>query len=393
MVAAIGGVFGLISLLVGQMLILERIGGYAGLEVLWRSSDGSYWWNYPGVIIVQPWGILALPFLPTIAMALVSYGVGLGMSVAVLIGVRMVRLRRGALGRPTAMGSATGLTPAMIALVTLGACCSTTAAATAGIGVAAQTSGTSIDTLLQNNWYLNVFQLVILWVALIAQEQLLVAYGVFFDPDRAKASAALPARDPWAVAKGVVRLALLVGGITWSLSTVAMWATVPAASAGPGLWFHWIVQQQLPGLLAVAVALAPSGVARAFGRWSNRTLILVGRAALLIGGISLIAWMPPPVVAAGVVGWLNEVASSLGLSASAGAAPVSPIAGWGLAFHWGFQLLLLGAFAIAVAVRPAQVLGSIAPLRQGSPAPAAAPVSAAVDRAPSVGASAQPSEP
>ncbi|MCI4360766.1 MAG: hypothetical protein L3J91_03610, partial [Thermoplasmata archaeon] len=125
MVASIGSVFAFISLLVGQMLVLEQVGGEYFLEIIWRPASGAYWWNYPGVILVQPWGILALPFLPTVAMVLVAYGVGLGMSVAVLIGVRMFRSRRTALGRPVALGSATGLTPAMIALVTLGACCST----------------------------------------------------------------------------------------------------------------------------------------------------------------------------------------------------------------------------------------------------------------------------
>jgi hypothetical protein len=365
MVASIGVVFGFLSLLVGQMLVLERIGGAYGLVVLWNSSGGAYWWNYPGILWVQPWGILALPFLPTIAMALVAYGVGLGMSVAILIGVRMFRLRRGALGRPTALGSATGLTPAMIALVTLGACCSTTAAATAGIGVAAQTSGTTVDALLQNNWYLNVFQLVILWVALIAQEQLLIAYGIFFDPDRARAAVASgPAYDRLAVAKGLARLALLVGGVTWSLSTVASWAQVGAASAGAGLWFHWIVQQQAPALLAVAVALAPSGIAALFARHGARLGGQIVRAVLFVGGLSLIVWMPPSLVGADVVGWLNEVLGSLGAPSAVGAASAAPIAGWGLLFHWAFQLLLLGAFAAAVAIAPTRILGALAPAPQ-----------------------------
>ncbi|HXQ48995.1 MAG TPA: hypothetical protein VN842_04370 [Thermoplasmata archaeon] len=361
MVAGIGAVFGLISLLVGQMLVLERIGGFYGADVIWRSSSGAYWWNYPGVILIQPWGILALPFLPTIAMALVSYGVGLGMSVAILIGARMFRLRRAGLGRPTALGSATGLTPAMIALVTLGACCSTTAAATAGIGVAAQTSGTTIDTLLQNNWYLNVLQLVILWVALIAQEQLLLAYGIFFDPDRARAASAPLPKDRYAVVKGAARLALLIGGITWSLTTIAAWTQVSAASAGAGLWFHWIVQQQAPALLAVAVALAPAGVAAFVGRHFTRPEGWVLRGLLLVGGISLIAWVPPSFVSAGIVGWVNELLGTLGIGAALGAASAAPIAGWGLVFHWAFQLLMLGALSIGVAIAPTRVLGALAP--------------------------------
>jgi hypothetical protein len=368
LVGSIGAVFAFISLLVGQMLVLEQIGGFYGVEVIWRSSAGAYWWNYPGVIIIQPWGILALPFLPTIAMALVSYGVGLGMSVALLIGVRMVRLRRGALGRPTALGSATGLTPAMIALVTLGACCSTTAAATAGIGVAAQTSGTTIDTLLQNNWYLNVFQLVVLWVALIAQEQLLVAYGIFFDPDRAKAAAAAPPADRFAVAKGAARLLLLIGGITWSLTTIADWTHVSAGEAGAGLWFHWIVQQQGPALLAVAVALAPAGTAGVFLRHLSRPEGRVLRAFLFLGGVSLLIWWPPSATSAGVVGWGNELLGVLGFPGSVGAVSVAPISGWGLVFHWAFQLLLLGAFALAVALAPRRVLLAISPTGRDEPA-------------------------
>jgi hypothetical protein len=361
LVASIGVVFGFISLLVGQMLVLERIGGFYGVEVIWRSSGGAYWWNYPGVLVVEPWGLLALPFLPTIAMALVSYGVGLGMSVAILIAVRMVRLRRGALGRPTALGSATGLTPAMIALVTLGACCSTTAAATAGIGVAAQTSGTTINTLLQNNWYLNVFQLVILWVALVAQEQLLIAYGIFFDPDRSRTIAAHGPPDRFAAPKGITRVVLLVAGVTWSLTTIADWTQVSASAAGAGLWFHWIVQQQAPALLAIAVALAPAATAALVLRHAARPEGRLLRGLLFVSGVSLLTWWPPSFVRAGVVGWGNEFLGALGFSSAAGGVSAAPISGWGLVFHWGLQLILLGAFSIAVALAPRRFLAAVSP--------------------------------
>ncbi len=389
MVASIAVVFALVSLLVGGMLVLERIQGDFFAEIVWPGHAVD-WWNYPGLLVVQPWGIIALPFFPTLAMILVSYGVGLGMSVAVLIGVRMIWLRRGSLGRPTALGSATGLTPAMIALVTLGACCSTTAAATAGIGVAAQTSGTTAGALIANNWYLNVFQLVILWVALIAQEQLLVAYGIFFD--RGAAAPLVPFAERFAWAKGLLRLALLVGGITWSLSMLADWTRIPPGSAGAGHWIHWVLQQQVPALLAVAVALAPAGTAHAVLRHLARPEGWLLRALLLIGGLSLILWMPPTLVSAGIAGWLNELLASLGVAAGYGSASVGPIEGWGLLFHWGLQLLLLGGFAIAVALAPARVLNFVAPHAgaagttpaaeatrpvAGSPAPATAGASSA----------------
>jgi len=359
MVASIGIVFGLISLLVGQMLILEPIGGTYGYEVVY-GGGATAWWNYPGLIVVEPWGLLALPFLPTLAMVLVSYGVGLGMSIAILIGARMVRLRRRPLGQPTAVGGVTGLTPAMIALVTLGACCSTTAAATAGIGVAAQTSGSTVDALLQNNWYLNVFQLVILWVALIAQEQLLVAYGIFFEPSKG-ATGKQPARDRFALVRGLARVALLVGGVTWSLATLAAWTTTDPTTAGAGQWFHWIVQQQLPALVAVSVALAPGGALHFARRHVHTAGGAALRVMLLISGASLLLWFPAPVVSAGVVGWLNEVAGAAGVSAGAGGFLPPEIFGWGLAFHWVFQLLALGALSVGIAWRPLSVLRLFAP--------------------------------
>jgi hypothetical protein len=375
MVTFIGLIFGFISLLVGQMLVLEPIGGTYGYEVVW--GQGAFaWWNYPGLIVVEPWGLLALPFLPTLAMALVSYGVGLGMSIALLIGARMLKLRRSSLGRPTAVGSVSGLTPAMIALVTLGACCSTTAAATAGIGVAAQTSGSSVDALLENNWYLNVFQLVILWVALIAQEQLLLAYGIFFDP--ASTAAREAGRDRWAFPRGLARVALLIGGVTWSLATLASWTTTDASSAGPGWWGHWILQQQVPALLAIAVAIAPAG----FLQVAERRLVgAVGtciRALLVVTGATLVLAVPPALVGVGWAGWVNELLGSLGLPASQGAASFGGVAGWGLAFHWVFQLWLLGGLAVAVGVNPRRTLRLFAP----SSRPASAE-SAGIARSPS----------
>jgi hypothetical protein len=280
----------------------------------------------------------------------------------------------------------------MIALVTLGACCSTTAAATAGIGVAAQTSGTTVETLLLNNWYLNVFQLVILWVALIAQEQLLVAYGIFFDPQAAPSES--PAPDRFAFPKGLARLALLIGGITWSLSTLADWTHIAPAGAGAGEWFHWIVQQQVPALLAVAVALAPSGAAGWVRRHSARPEMLALRGLLLVAGISLVAWVPATAVGAGVVGWVNELLGILGASAGLGAVSVAPINGWGLVFHWGFQLLLLGIFAIAVAVRPTRVLGSLVPTAASRSARSATSHSPSPTDLPAIGAAASsPAEP
>ncbi len=178
------------SLLAGGMLTFFPLGGGTTIEILTGSGGsgnvytfltgsgaGPGWWNYPGLLVLAPWGVLSLPLFATIAMIVVAVGVGYGMAVAAVLLFRLFRPRREELARTKAVGAATGLTPAMISLVTLGSCCSTTAAATAGVGLIADATGTTVANLLLNNWVLGVAQMVIVWVALIGQELLLRVYG------------------------------------------------------------------------------------------------------------------------------------------------------------------------------------------------------------------------
>ena len=134
-------------MLLGGMIVLARFSGGYSVLLLWGNALGLQSWNYPGLLIEAPWGFVVLPFFATLSMILVSVGVGLGMAVALLLGAQLLREHRATAGRPTTTGAIAGLTPAMIALVTLGACCSTTAAATAGVGLVAQSSGSSISNL------------------------------------------------------------------------------------------------------------------------------------------------------------------------------------------------------------------------------------------------------
>src|SRR5262249_38415309 len=155
-------------------------------------------------------GVLTLPFFPTIAMLLVAAGVGLGGATGIVLILPYVRRRPRA--GPPAPGSAvaTGVGPAIPGLGTLGACCCPSCVGTAGVAVVAGARGTDLNGLLLNNWYIGVFQVAVVYVALLAQERLLRQPADYCPIP--------PPLDRKFAAGAFWRLALLVGGITWSLA-------------------------------------------------------------------------------------------------------------------------------------------------------------------------------
>jgi len=361
------------SMTLGGMLLLTHVGGGYTTEVLWHSGTGYQSWNYPGLLIVAPWGVVSLPFFATLAMVLVSVGVGIGMAVAVLLGIALLRRRAMSAGQPAAVGTLAGLTPAMIAMLTLGACCSTTAAATAGVGLVAQVSGSTTDNLLVNNWYLGVFQVVVVWTALIAQELLLRVYGGLFglpaESSGPYASSAPPPFTARFLVGSLLRVGLLVGGVTWSLAMLADWTVVAPGSASAATWFRWIVQDQLLAGLAIATALFPQGLSALLTRGSRTRLGRWGRGLLLMAGASLAIGVPPPISGWGVEGLGNELMGLLGLSSAWGAVPPVFSPGLDLGFRWGLQYLLLGGLAVAVALAPARALAPIVSTVARAPSP------------------------
>ena len=407
-------VYALGSMVLGSMLLLTHLTPPYYAEVLW--SGGAPAWNYPGLLIVQPWGVVTLPFFATIAMVLVSIGVGIGMSVAVLLGIALVRNRRARAGQPAAVGSVAGLTPAMIALVTLGACCSTTAAATAGVGLVGQVSGTSTDNLLLNNWFLGVFQIAVVWIALLAQELLLRVYGGLFGL-AAISGAPEPLRivpprtDRVAVLGGLLRVGLLVGGVTWSLAMLAEWTTTGPSNASAIVWFSWVVQHQLLAVMAILAALFPRWLTVVFARGAHPVSAAALRGSLLVAGLSLAIGVPPPLSDSGAAGLGNQVWALIAGSGAWGASGPASGLGPGLYFTWTVQFLLLGGFAIALAISPGKALSpllrstaEVLPARKGrqgasaglTPAPTplaerTAPASAAV-RSDSSGSGAAPTD-
>jgi len=179
---SIGLVYVLAALVVGYMLQVGPTGASGTTVTLLTNSPSPAWWNYPAIVVITPAGLLALPFFATLTMVLMSVGVGVGMGAGLLLAGRLVRSWKTARASGGLASSLAGLTPAMVALLTLGACCSTSAAAVGAIGALAEAGGTSYNEILLNSWALNLVQLAVLGVALLAQEQLIRVYGNLVEP-------------------------------------------------------------------------------------------------------------------------------------------------------------------------------------------------------------------
>jgi hypothetical protein len=353
----IGLTYAVIALFAGYMLEVVPTGASGLCVSLLTNPYSPAWWNYPALLVVAPQGVLVLPFFTTIAMVAVSAGVGLGMGAGLLLAIRFFRSWKLArAGRPSA-SSLVGITPAMVALLTLGACCSTSAAAAGGIGAIAVASGTTYNEVLLNSWYLNVFQIAVLAIALVAQEQLIAVYQSL--PGPRSESVSIPAAKDGSTRTGVravkvvLRFALVVAGTLWMLSWLLVWASPPPGEPATGLLVGGLVQHGLVGGAAVAAGLLPGVVA---GTSPKRGVVRAVRVLLFASGASVIVGVPPPLSTWGIYGLGNVLLSSAGAPASLGGG-VS-IAGGDFAAFMGLAALcaLPGLFSIIIATHPARVL-------------------------------------
>ena len=384
MVLGIAVLYATISMLVGGMLILTPFPGPYTVQVVY--GYGSQWWNYPGLLIVQPWGVVALPFLATVAMVLVSAGVGLGMAAGLLLLRDVLRGRANGDRRTSSSSAAAGLTPAMIGLITLGACCSTTAAATAGVGALAQASGSSLYAVQFNTWYIDVFQGAVVWVALIAQEQLLVVAGLLGGRAATPAGAydAIPERKR--VAASLLRLLLVVAGTTWVLTGIAQGAFGDVSGPWPSDLVGGVLLHGFLPCVAIAAGLFPDGAVRAFGR-AARPFAVAVRGALGASAAVLLVGVPPGIASAEVHGLANELFAAAGVTGWAyDPGPLGPSV---LALRWIFQYGVLVAFGLLAATAPGRFARAIAP-RPVPPdaSPATGPGTPAVASGGSTGAAA-----
>ena len=349
LVTSIASVYALLSMLIGQMLILVPLTGQYTIEIVW--GQAYQWWDYPAVFVEGSWGVLTLPFFPTLAMVLVSIGVGFGAATGIQLLIPLLRRRSTLDARSTTAGAAVGVGPAITGVATLGACCCTSCVGVTGITVVAAASGTDLNTLLLNNWYIGVFQMVVVYVALLAQERILTANKTYCPTP--------PPLDRKFAAGTILRLTLMIAGITWSLAMFVEWTGISPLSADAPTWYHWIFEHQLLSLTAIAAGLFPrefASLVRSIAlRWSG----IGWRLALAVGGITWGVWVPSYVAGIGLGGFLNELLGFLGAPSSWGAIPPDAALGPPLYFHWAFQHLLLAAFAIILAVSPTR---AVAPL-------------------------------
>ncbi len=146
----------------GPWAVGGRAAGAAGTELIVRA---------PGVTAVLPLG-------PTLLTLVVSAGVGIGLAVAVSLSIRWrSSVTRSPLGANPA-ASLASLTPSMMALATLGACCSTITSSAPGLlpswgqGLALAGPPAVAPELL------GLVQALLLGAALLAQERLLSVFAV-----------------------------------------------------------------------------------------------------------------------------------------------------------------------------------------------------------------------
>lgn len=177
LVGLIGIAYVLITTLFSGMLYLPASPQHIGWFLFVFPSGPGPSWTYPAILAGGPYFQVDLPVLSTILMTLTAAGIGLGMSLAIQLGVRLLRLRSAGMFRPTAAAAVAGWTPALVALLTLGACCSTAAAATAGIGLASHSGVIGAAALGGDAEYLGAVQVGVVYIALIAQEYLVRVIG------------------------------------------------------------------------------------------------------------------------------------------------------------------------------------------------------------------------
>lgn len=318
--------FAIFSMLLGGMLDpYPAHAVFFSIRVAWT---GYPWWNYPLLWLNSPVAILAIPFIPTIFMILMSVGVGMSASVAILLLYS---------SRKISNIGAVGITPVISSLSTLGACCCTTCLTTAGTAVVAALSDTSLWNILLNNWYIDVFQLGIVFLGLSALER----------------SLQRPVCRTSDNAIGVItRIILLIAGITWSLAMLVEWGETSPLLASATDWYHWIFEHQLLSFVAISAGLFPDEtytlIKRAFGTPSWNLF----RIFLIIAAITWGIGVPPPLTSYGLGGFVNEVLGFYGVPTSLGGVAPDSQLGVALIFHWVFQHGILAAFALIVAIKP-----------------------------------------
>ncbi len=169
------------------------------------------------------------------------------------------------------------------------------------------------------------------------------------------------------IAGGVVRAVLVGIGVVTALAMWFDWTQTSPLGASAGSWFRWIVEEETPALLAVAVGLFPRSLGETIRRWGPRAGRALFRGSVGLVGLALLAWYPSGVVAAGVHGFTNQLLGILGAPARWGALPITTSTGGDGLVQGVLSYALLGLFCLTLALRPDLVLRAL--LGEQTPAP------------------------
>ncbi|MDE1821100.1 MAG: hypothetical protein KGJ23_09715 [Euryarchaeota archaeon] len=353
-----------VVMLSGEMLIVGSWNEAWIVQGALFAPPGGPIWDFPNLLVWGP-GIQAqFPFLATFTMVIAAIGTGIGVVVAVEL-LRRSRRRDPEDEEGGSAGTAptvAGTLPGIAGLSALGACCCVTCVGPSVVAVVAGLSAVTASQVLYNDWYVSLFQIAVIWLALIAQERAI---------SQARACPTEKLRfDRRVLSSVLLRLSLIVAGITWSLAMFVEMGNTPSSAVTPALLYHWALEHQLLSLTAIFMGFFPTEGARYISRWCSSAPGRGGRFVLLLAGVSWGFWVPAPLVSAGLGGLINEGMGYLGAPASWGAAPPDTVVGPALLFHWAFQHALLSVWAIWVALFPQR---ASAPLLLSVPTPSASP--------------------
>ena len=337
----------LISMLISQMLLFyPGPSTITGVQVMVFTSPEQVANPYllPGMIVLAPNVVLSIALWPTVVM--VVLGIGIGLSVAAAVATLVAERQR----RPDV--AAGGVAPVVTGWALLGACCCTGCAAqVAAVGAVGVLVGSSPSDLLATSWPLGALQLVIVGMSLLYMERRLSGPAPACDVVRT------PVRRQ--IVALVLRVALLIGSITWLFAFVIELSETPTADVTPALLYHWTFEHLILCAVGILSAMAPEllwGWTLRLGRRSY-----VWRVPAVVAGVSWAVWVPPVIAAWGLGGTLNELFGFLALPAGFGGVTPDADLGFPLYFHWAFQHLVLGLWAVAAAVLPNRAFALVSP--------------------------------
>jgi hypothetical protein len=327
--------FGLVSMILGGMLAIVP----SSVVRIYVAYSGIPRWDYPMLWIDFHRLVIVFPFLPTILMIPISAGVGLGSAVALMLAIG---------SRSKYKASTIGTVPLITGLATVGACCCTSCLSTAGIVVIAAVSSVSTWEILMNDWYLGLFQLSIVFLSLFVLEREL---------ERNKEICNVTYSKEKMVFSVILKISLLIAGITWSLAMLVEWGEISPLSASLPTWYHWIFEHQLLSSFAILSAFFSSRMYSIIRNKSFGSILL--RVGLVLSALTWGFWVPEQLTNIGLGGFLNELFGYINLPLPFGAVPPDSSLGIPLLFHWIFQHELLSLFALLSSFIPRKVFAPL----------------------------------